>query len=228
MCSMEELRALREQIEGLTRELGILRDTETIRRLHHTYGYLIDKCLYDEVVELFSEQGHVRFLNGLFKGQAGARRLYAGRFRKAFAEGRNGPAHGQLLEHLQLQDVITVAPDRASARARFRCFLHGGSHDSARDRIPQYWEGGVYENTYVREGGVWKIGALNYNVFYHCPYESGWAHTKPGYVAPLFSETFPKEPLGPDELVPEGPKIWPENRVVPFHYAHPVTGRPLP
>ena len=228
MSSTDELHALRRQVEELAHALGRLEDAAAIRRLHHTYGYLIDKCLYDEVVELFSERGEVRFLNGLFRGHSGARRLYAGRFRKAFAEGRNGPARGQLLEHLQLQDVITVAADRRSARARFRCFLHGGSHDSARDRIPQYWEGGVYENTYFREGGVWKIGELNYNVFYHCPYESGWAHTSPGYVAPLFSATFPQEPLGPDELLAEGPQLWPENRVVPFHYVHPVTGRPLP
>jgi hypothetical protein len=37
-------------------------------------------------------------------------------------------------------------------------------------------------------------------------------------------KTYPENPIGPDELMPETPKFWPETRIVDFHYAHPVTG----
>jgi SnoaL-like domain len=227
MSATEQIQALERKIEQLTHELGVLQDVHAIRRLQHTYGYYIDKCLYDEVVDLFAEDSETRFLGGVFCGKAGARRLYGGVFRNKFAQGRNGPAHGQLLEHLTLQDVIDVAADRNSARGRFRCFMQGGSHDSARDQVPQFWEGGVYENAYIREGGVWRIKALHYNPLFNCNYESGWAHTAPGYAVPLYTVTFPQDPLGPDRLTPQPPSIWPENRVVPFHYPHPVTGRPV-
>ena len=223
-----ELSALRNQVEQLSHEVGTLRDVHEIRRLQHAYGYYLDKCLYDEVVDLFSDSSEVRFMGGIFKGKAGARRLYCDRFRKNFTGGHNGPVYGFLLDHPVMQDVIDVAPDRSLAFGRFRCLMQAGTHESKKDNpsnVPrQWWEGGIYENTYVREGGVWKIKVLNYRAVYHGSFDKGWSYTPPRFV-PFYSETFPKEPLGPDELMRPTPVLWPETEVVPFHYDHPVTGR---
>jgi hypothetical protein len=90
--------------------------------------------------------------------------------------------------------------------------------------IRKWWEGGIYENDYVRVNGVWQIQVLNYTAVYHGLYESGWTHTPPRFV-PFFTETFPDNPAGPDVLVEPRPVLWPETAVVPFHYVHPVTGR---
>src|SRR5579884_193773 len=113
------LAALQAQVERLSAEVGLLQDVHAIRRLQHAYGYYLDKCLYDEVVDLFSEDGEVRFMGGAFRGKAGLRRLYCERFRKRFTGGYNGPVYGFLLDHLQMQDIVDVAPDRGSAQARF-------------------------------------------------------------------------------------------------------------
>jgi hypothetical protein len=106
--------------------------------------------------------------------------------------------------------------------------MQAGSHESRKDappRLPsQWWEGGIYENEYVREQGVWKIKLLNYTAVYHGLYEQGWAHTPPRFV-PFFTDTYPQNPEGPDALVEPKPVIWPETAVVPFHYEHPVTGK---
>src|SRR5882762_9454800 len=104
--------ALRRQVEQLSNGVGLLRDVHAVRRLQHAYGYYLDKCLYDEVVELFSDSGEVRFMGGAFKGKAGLRRLYCERFRQRFTGGYNGPVYGFLLDHLQLQDIVDVAADR--------------------------------------------------------------------------------------------------------------------
>jgi hypothetical protein len=56
-------------------------------------------------------------------------------------------------------------------------------------------------------------------------YEEGWARSGV-HLAPL-TKTCLADPNGPDELLAEVPKTWPETRVVPFHYDHP-TGAPLP
>ena len=89
------------------------------------------------------------------------------------------------------------------------------------------WEGGIYENEYVKENGVWKIKLFNYRVVYQANYETGWAHSP---VAPLmvsnFSKPYPENPRGPDEVGPPPPR-WPEAVVMPFHYPHPVTGKPI-
>ncbi len=223
----EKLQALEKRVSELENRLGRAEDELAIRRLQHAYGYFMDKCKYEEVVDLFSERGETYFLGGVFKGKAGVRRLYCGRLGARFAAGKNGPVRGLLLDHLLLQDVITVAPDRESARARYRCFMQGGSHESVPEIFPAFWEAGVYENTYLKENGVWKIGVLNYNVFFYAPYEQGWGKVKPGYAVPPFSKTFPDDPNGPDELIARRASFWPENELVPYHYLHPVTGKPI-
>jgi hypothetical protein len=70
---------------------------------------------------------------------------------------------------------------------------------------------------------VWKIQFLNYNMLWQADYEKGWANDKP-HLLP-FTKTYPEIPNGPDELLAETPKFWPETRNVPFHYPHPVTGK---
>jgi SnoaL-like domain len=223
----EKLQALEKRVNELENRLGRAEDELAIRRLQHAYGYFMDKCKYEEVVDLFSGRGETYFLGGIFRGKAGVRRLYCGRLGARFAEGNNGPVRGLLLDHLLMQDVITVAPDRLSARARYRCFMQGGSHESVPEIFPAFWEAGVYENTYFKEDGVWKIGVLNYNVFFYAPYEQGWGKVKPGYAVPPFSKTFPEDPNGPDELMSRRASFWPENELVSYHYVHPVTGKPI-
>ena len=74
--------------------------------------------------------GKLILTGGCYKGRdKGVRRLYIDGFRKGFTGGKNGPVHGFLLEHFQIQDVVDVAPDRKTAKARFRCFMQAGSHD---------------------------------------------------------------------------------------------------
>ena len=83
------------------------------------------------VVDLFSDEGEVWFLGGIYKGKAGIRRLYIERFRNNFTEGHNGPRYGWLLDHPQIQMIVDVAPDRKTAEVRGRSPDAGRS---ARDR----------------------------------------------------------------------------------------------
>jgi carotenoid cleavage dioxygenase len=220
------IEALQKQLGELADRVGRLEDVHAIRRLQHAYGYFIDKCLYDETVELYAENSEVRFMGGIFRGKKGARRLYCDRFRKNFTGNHNGPVYGFLLDHPQMQDIVDVSPDGKTAQARFRCVMQAGRHEKAGGQTRQWWEGGLYENTYIKQDGVWKIQVLNYRPVWHAKFEDGWAHTPPNFV-PFFSEVFPKDPLGPDELMQPTPVLWPDHDVLPFHYLHPVTGRPI-
>jgi len=212
-----------DRIADLEHRLGVVEDTLAIRNLQHAYGYYLDKCLYDEVVDLFADDGQVMFIGGVYKGRAGVARLYTGRFRKRFTGGHNGPQHGRLLDHPQLQDIIHVSPDRQTGYARFRTLMQAGTHESA-GPPRQWWEGGLYENTYVAQDGVWKIQVLFYRPFWHADFQTGWAHTPPDYV-PNSSVTYPEDPDGPDELLTDPPRLWPDTTTFPFHYRHPVTGK---
>ena len=220
---------LEATVARLESRINVLEAESAVRRLQYTYGYLIDKCMYSEVVDLFAEDGEVRFMGGIYKGKEGVARLYIGRFRKNFTNDYNGPVYGFLLDHPQLQFVIDVAKDGQSAKLRGRSLMQAGRHESTGDSgaLPrQWWEGGIYENEYVKKDGVWKIRVLDYNPLWHGMFDEGWAR-QPVNSYPFANKTYPEDPLGPDQIVPSDSKFWPETNLVPFHYPHPVTGKPI-
>jgi hypothetical protein len=226
---MSEANDLKAAVAELSLRVGKLEDAAAIRKLHYTYGYLIDYCRYDEVVQLFAEDGEVLFLSGIYKGHAGVARLYKTWFGEYFTKGKPGPVDGFLLDHYQMQDIITVADDRKTAKARYHALLLGGVHESRAykpEGLPdQFYEGGMYENDYVRENGVWKIKRLDYVVQWQAEYEKGWSHTV-AHLQPA-DKTFPENPIGPDEILDMKRLTWPHRAPLPFHFAHPVTGRAL-
>jgi len=225
MTDNDRVAALEQRIAELSQEIGTLQDAHEVRCLQHKYGYYIDKCLYDEAVALFADDCEMHFLGGIFRGKASVRRLYCGRFRDTFVGGKNGPVFGFLLDHPMMQDIVDVAPDRKTAKARFRCMMMAGRHESAEGQTYQWWEGAIYENQYAKVDGIWRIKVLNYHPIWHADFETGWAHTRPNYV-PFHTEEdiYPKNPWGPDELEDPPPTLWPDTDVFPFHYPHPITG----
>ncbi|KAK4541787.1 hypothetical protein LTR36_007319 [Oleoguttula mirabilis] len=248
--------ALLKRLDELQAKVEKLDAESEVRKLHHKYGYYLDKCLYKEALALFADHPdtYVQFMNGRFKTKAGVKRLYIDRFSASFVKGRNGPVHGFLLDHLQAQDIVDYYPgtgnDPAKAKGRFRALMSAGTHESmGAENLPrglrQWWEGGLYENEYIKEDGVWKIFRLRYYPFWYDPtvpclseklanivlwhrrhgvYDKGWQYTPPDFVPPFTRTIGDGDPLGPDEFVENDERLWPDTRVVPFHYAHPVTG----
>jgi hypothetical protein len=216
------------RLQALENRVAELEDVNAIRRLHWAYGYYIDFNRADDVVELFAPDGVVVFLSGEYRGHAGIRRLYGTWFQNFFTQGQNGPVDGFLLDHFQMQDIITVAPARRTAKGRFRAILMGGSHASRPykpEGLPlQFYEAGIYENDYVRVGDVWKIQRLDYMMQWQADYETGWAHTT-AHLQPA-AQAFPDNPIGPDVLLPASAvrRTWPFRQDVPMHFAHPRFG----
>ena len=206
-------------------------DEAEVRKVHFKYGYYLDKCLYNEVVDMFANHpdAYVEFLGSRYRGKAGIKRLYQGRFQNAFVKGRNGPVHGFLLDHIMLQDIVDVDPSGTHAWCRMRALMQAGTHQTIQEEHPrghaQWWEGGLYENEYIKEDGVWKLFRYRYFPFWHADFERGWSHTRKNYV-PWPTKTFPEDPMGPDEIIDQK-MLWPDTRVIPFHYPHPVSGKPV-
>lgn len=220
---------LEGRIAQLEHRLGIQEDIEAIRKVQYTYGYFIDKSQYNEVVDLFAEDGEVWFLGGIYKGKKGVRRLYIERFQTQFTQGHNGPRYGWLLDHPQMQMVIDVADDRKTATVRGRSMMQAGLHESAEGQQRAWFEGGIYDNRYVREDGIWKISRLGYFPHWHGSFEDGWAKTPIDFI-PMATkdQLYPGgDGLGPDELLDPMPRLWPATDTVPFPYPHPVTGQEI-
>ena len=106
MTVQKEIAVLKAQLAELTYRTGVIEDIQAIRTLHFKYGYYMDKWLFPEIVDLFAEDGEFHFLNGIFKGKQGISRFFGDGF------GIDGPTYGILTDHLQVQDIVDVAPDR--------------------------------------------------------------------------------------------------------------------
>jgi len=208
----EKIESLQQELAALKAEAERVEDASDIKRLQRSYGYYLDKAMWDHMADLFAEDATIEIgLDGVYKGKDRIRDyLYA------LGGGEKGLAHGQLNIHFQLQPVIHVAEDGQTAQGRWRAILAAGQYGESAQ-----WGGGVYENDYVKEDGTWKIAKLHWYQTFIVPYETGWARSED-----VTGGTFVSDQLPPDAPPSEEYGVWPDVYVPPFHYDNPVSGEP--
>jgi hypothetical protein len=134
-------------LAALERRVGLLDDVAQLERLNSIYGYYLAHLQWDDLTGIFSPTGTIEIaMRGVYIGAASVRRnlnLYG-----QATDDQFGLQHN----HMQFQPVVTVAPDGQSAKVRSRALSIMGQWE----RYSQ-WMGGVYENDFVKEDGVWKI-----------------------------------------------------------------------
>ncbi len=200
--------ALAAWIHGLEQEAARLDDEQRIENLIKVYGYYVDRRMWDEVADLFADGGSI---------EMGQRGVYVGKARVRQFLNLLGPAglrDGDLNDHVQLQPVVTVSPDGLTAKARSRELDMTGVYGQGGE-----WSEGVYENTFVKQNGVWKFQSLRYYPTFISDYDKGWA--KDAEPVPTASETLP-----PDRPPTDVYAIYPKAHVAPYDYPNPVTGAP--
>jgi hypothetical protein len=212
---------LKAQVDQLSKQIGIFEDKNAIHKLHQTCEILLTNRMYEEVVNLFTDDGEVIFNGGVFKGKKrGVRRLYCDHFSSGLTGNKIEPAPGFQADTEQQQDIIEVSPDRRSARARFSYSIQVGApiiSDSQLVRmahlhgegIMKWWEGGIYEVSYVKDikDGGWKIKRFEYRVLSKADYRPGKSYARPISVPP-FTKVYPEDPAGPDKLIHPGQGLW--------------------
>ena len=201
------------QIEQLTQRVERLEGTRAVKKLQRAFGFYVDRGLWGEAADLFTDNGTIEIgSDGVYVGKARIRE-----YLMRLHGGQEGLIYGQLNEWVTLQPAIAVAADGMTATARWRDLGMLGQYKSHAE-----WRDGIYENTYVKEGGVWKIQSLHLYVNFVAPYERGWARLQPGegLVQSHASQTFP-----PDRPPSASYQPFPAVQVPPFRAPNPVTGR---
>ncbi|RPI58018.1 MAG: nuclear transport factor 2 family protein, partial [Lysobacterales bacterium] len=189
-------------------------DVNAIHNLQGSYGYYTDKMLWDEVVDLFADDGTLEIgPSGIYVGKDSIRR-----YLMSLSGGRQGPLEGVLNDHFQLQPIVTVADDGMTAKGRWRLFLMTGVSGSGSGGN---WGEGVYENEYVKENGVWKIRKLHWFANFIAPYEGGWLNVDRKAIDD-YAMGRGVTPDRPSSVVYEP---YPGVFVPPFHYPNPVAGQ---
>lgn len=201
-----------EELAQARHQIGLLEDKNAIERLQYAYGYFIDNRMFREMADLFADDAPYI--------EIGERGRYVGkdhieRFLHEVLGGRRwGMAHNEVINHVQQQLLITVADDRQSATARARAEVQGNSPPDT----PHFlFADGIYENDYVKEGGVWKIKGIKVTMTYYVALERAkiWFGSAP-----------PSAELPPD--LPSQPQDERLGRQFnPWRWPHPITGEEL-
>ena len=118
--------------------------------------------------------------------------------------------------HFMLQGIINVEDNQQRAKARWRTFTQVAHYGNG-----AMWGEGVYENEYIKEGGVWKISKMKFWPTYYTSFDKGWAKEALPSMAELFMREHPDFP--PDLPASDKYDVWPGHHVPPFHYPNPVT-----
>ena len=206
----EKLAKAYERVQLIATKAARVSDIDQLRNLQAAYGYYVDKAMWDEVTDLFSDTGTMELgLNGVYAGKASIRKyLYS------LTDGKPGLRPKEINNHFELSPVITLAPDGTSAKARWRGLIQGGvfGKGSGGD-----WGEGIYENEYVKENGVWKIRTLHFYLKFYAPYEGGWTKAPAGSAL-----RYGKSKVRPDKPTSVKYQPYPARFTPPFHYENPV------
>jgi uncharacterized coiled-coil protein SlyX len=206
------LAAQDERIAQLSAAVAHQEDRESIERLQYAYGYFMDNRMFDEMIDLFCDDAPWM--------EIGQRGRYFGKARihafllDVLGDGRWGLLRDEVINHVQMQPLITVEPGAMTACSRARAQVQGNSPPTTEFFLLAE---AIYENEYVRENGVWKIKGLGVAMTYYTllPREKIWFHSAPP------SEAFP-----PDQpSLPDDPGLG--RQFAPWHFTHPVKGYAL-
>jgi len=186
-----------------------LNDQAEVTNLQDTYGYAVDRKLWDQAESLFAEDGTL---------ELGLRGVYVGKpsIRHALDQfGPQGLRDGELNDHAYLQTIVSVAPGGRTEQARGVELIMSSAPGGRNGELSE----GVFENTFVKRNGSWKIQSLHLYPRMIVDAAAGWARSaKP---APGPSREFP-----PDRPPTDSYEIFPKFAVAPFHFDNPVTARP--
>jgi hypothetical protein len=176
-------------IDSLARDTERAEAIRAVKNLQYAYAQYAQYGLWAEMGALFAGNGEVIWGERTLKGPAAITKYNM----DTFGAGKPGLPEGVMNTLFIEVPLVNLSVDGNSAQARwYGLHMLGGASDAR-------WEGGTFQNEYVKEGGVWKIARLHFFPQFGGPYENGMR--------------FLANPLP----------------LVPYHFASPdVVGTPIP
>src|SRR5262245_26012470 len=177
------------RVQRLALNVERAESVRAVKRLQETYAQYSEFGLWTDMAALFAESAQLSYGKDNVQG----RQAIQNYFLTTFGEGTHGLKPGGLHTQMVLRPLINVSADGQTAKGRWWEMSMTGTFG-----VKAQWAAGIFENEYVREGGVWKISRLRYNPMYAGPYETGWRNV--------------------DE----------DQKIVPYHFTPDETGIPIP
>jgi triacylglycerol lipase len=211
------------RLAAIEAQVQAAEDVSAIKRLQRTYGYFLDKGLWTDLAEYFTDDAVANYPAGIYVGKESIRQhLY--RNVGNVPMGQVGLGENRLYNHMNIQPVVHLDPGGQGARGRWRAFAMFGSLNGGAT-----WAEGVYELRYRKQGGVWKIAQLDYYGGFGAPYATGWVPPAPPAAGAAPAPRRPRNLPHPADRTNEGAcGGFPAACIAPFHYPNPGKGAGAP
>jgi hypothetical protein len=210
---------MEKRLKDLEKKVGILEDINEVKRLQRVYSYYVMHMMRDEIYNLFADHPEVRlhWLEGTWLGKDGVKRYFG------VGSDRPEPAPGFLHQVMPIAGVVDVTPDRKRAKGRWYSF--GGVAIPRRDEPDKFncsIVGGLYEIEYIKQNGVWKMLKIDWIIPLNIRIPSeNWIRVE-NFANAIRNFQGPVADIPPEDFDPR----FVSGYIFPFHYNHPVTGKP--
>lgn len=159
-----------------------------VKKLQHAWAHYAEAGELEAMTDLFSRGGRIILPPREAVGREAIHALLV----SAMGHGQERYPTDRLNVPLLFSPVITVSDDGRTARGRWHEIAMTGRFGKRAS-----WSGGIHENEYVLEEGVWKIAVMNFHPQFAGSHRAGWRNV---------SDSVP---------------------LVPFHFTPDSAGRPV-
>jgi len=213
--------SLQKRLEALEKRLQRVEDIQAIQRLQHAYNYYVEHMMKQEIIDCFADSPDVLldWIEGKWKGKAGVRKYF---------DVSQVPPIEFRHQLMPIAGLITVAPDGLTAKGRWYAF--GGIMMPPPEKgaeATRSFISGIYEIGYIKEAGIWKILSISWVIPYGVRISGGWILPEDIAGPLLEGKSIPGAPkIAPDMPMDKNDLRYVTGYIFPFHFAHPVTGKP--
>lgn len=215
--------SLESRLEAIEKRLQQVEDVQAINRLQYAYNYYVEHMMKQEIIDCFSDSPDVLldWLEGKWKGKAGVR--------KYFDVNQVAPV-GFRHQLMPSAGLITVAPDGKTARGRWYAFggiMMPNPPQQGNRPVSRSFINGIYEIGYIKEDGIWKILSINWIIPYGVRISEGWIMPEDIAGPMLKARSGAAGPqMAADIPMDKNDLRYVTGYIFPFHFTHPVTGKP--
>lgn len=154
-----------DSVARLALDVTRAEDIRAVKRLQMSYAQYAQFGLWNEMSSLFVSNAEAIYGADDLKGRAAIHAYYLSNW----GGGREGLVPGGLHTSFDDTPVVNLSADGKTAQGRWHEFSMLGAYGGQAS-----FAGGIMENDYVKEAGVWKISRIHYYPVFAGPYETGW------------------------------------------------------
>lgn len=216
--------SLESRLDALEKRLRQVEDIQAIHRLQYAYNYYVEHMLKQEIIDCFSDSPDVLldWLEGKWKGKAGVRKYF---------DVNQVPPVGFQHQLIPAAGLITVAPDGKTAKGRWYAFggvmMPAPSKEGEKPEFSRSFINGIYEIGYIKEDSIWKILSINWVIPYGVRIKDGWILPE-DIAGPMLRgrQGAPGPQIVADIPMDKNDLRYVTGYIFPYHFNHPVTGKP--